>query len=185
MPSGARGLLEPKAALPAVSQLRMPPRILSADVNHRTATWGPLFFVVWMGAIEVRVTELIQTRLRSHAGTLPTGRTALFTIVEETAPLPSSEGRAALSNILRHCTDEVFASAVVMEGDGFRASAVRSVATGLSLVARQPFPHRVFRRVQDGGQWICSSFSEPEGLTLSTLHGAVNAVRAKGQPAIR
>jgi hypothetical protein len=185
MPASARGFLDSKVSGPIAGQPQMPPRILSSDVNHRTATWGPLFFVVWMGDVEVRITEQIQTRLRAHAGTLPSGRTALFTVVEETAPLPSSERRTALSNILRYCTAEVFASAVVMEGDGFRASAVRSVATGLSLVARQPFPHRVFRRVQDGAQWICSCFGDAGGPTVAGVCGAVNSVRAKSVPTIK
>ena len=158
---------------------RMDPRILSSDRNHCTAVWGPLFFVVWMGEVEVRTTELIQTRLRAHGESQPNGRAALFTIVEETAPLPDGKGRTALSNILRFCADEVFASAVVMEGDGFRASAVRSVATGLSIVARQPFPHRVFRKVQDGAQWICSCFDGANPPTVSALFGVVNAIRSK------
>jgi hypothetical protein len=157
-------------------------RILTSDVHHRTGIWGPLFFVVWIGEVEVSTTELIQARLRAHASTLPTKRAALFTIVEETAPLPSSSGRTALSNILRNCTDDVFASAVVMEGDGFRASAVRSVATGLSIVARQPFPHRVFRKVQDGAQWICSCF---EGVTRPTVNGVYGAVTTLREGTVR
>jgi hypothetical protein len=81
-------------------------------------------------------------------------RAALFTVVAKEASPPSSEARTALSNVLRHGVDAVLASAVVMEGDGFRASMVRSVATGLAVVARQPFPHRVFARTADAAEWI-------------------------------
>ena len=41
-----------------------------------------------------------------------------------------------------------------MESDGFRASAVRSVATGLAILARQPFPHRVFPSITTASDWL-------------------------------
>jgi hypothetical protein len=117
-------------------------------------TWGPVFFVVWKGEVEIRIAEAVQVRVRDFANALPGGRAALLTVVEESAPLPSPDARTALANVLRFCADDLLASAVVMEGAGFRAAAVRSVATGLALVARQPFPHRVFPTALLGSEWL-------------------------------
>jgi hypothetical protein len=39
--------------------------------------------------------------------------------------------------------DHVNASAVVLEGTSFRAAFVRSIVTGLTMLAHQPFPHQV------------------------------------------
>jgi hypothetical protein len=178
---GARGILNSAVAKPPTAT---DPRFLSTDPNHRSGTWGSMFFVVWIGEVEVRIAQAIQARVRAFANTQPGGRAVLFTIVESSAPLPSSEGRTALSNILRFCSDDVLASAVVMEGDGFRASAVRSVATGLSIVARQPFPHRVFANVQSGAEWVCASMPADFGATPAGVRSAVRYLRTYSGPTL-
>jgi hypothetical protein len=154
MPSNSRGVVDAASAPGFASTLSPAPRLLGADRHHRMGTWGPIFFVLWKGEVEPRTADRIQVSLRAFAQTLGGQRAALLTVVAQDAPMPSSEARTALSNVLRHGADAVLASAVVMEGDGFRASMVRSVATGLAIVARQPFPHRVFARTEDAVEWI-------------------------------
>lgn len=168
--------------MPAARLDSTEPRLLGTDSNHRTGTWGPIFFVVWIGEVEVRTAQGIQGRLRAFANSLPGGRAVLFTVVEGTAPLPSSQGRTALSNILSFCSREVLASAVIMEGDGFRASAVRSVATGVAMLARQPFPHRVFRKIDEGAAWVCSSLPGETEVTRAGIRGAVSRLRHNSPP---
>ena len=154
MPSSPRGVVDSSSAPCFPSALSPAPRLLGADRHHRIGTWGPVFFVLWKGETEPSTADRIQESLRAFVPTLEGRRAALFTVVAKEAPMPSSEARTALSNILRQGADAVLASAVVMEGDGFRASMVRSVATGLALVARQPFPHRVFAATEDAAAWI-------------------------------
>lgn len=154
MPSNPREVVDSAIAPRSGSTLAPAPRLLGSDRHHRMGTWGPVFFVLWKGEVEPRTADRIQVGLRAFAQTLGGHRAALLTVVEQGAPIPSSEARAALANVLRHGADAVLASAVVMEGDGFRASMVRSVATGLALVARQPFPHRVFARTEDAAEWL-------------------------------
>ena len=154
MPSNPLGAVDSAIVSSFASALSPPPRLLGSDRHHRMGTWGPVFFVLWKGEVEPRTADRIQVGLLAFAQTLGGQRAAILTVVEKQAPTPSSEARAALSNVLRHGADAVIASAVVMEGDGFRASIVRSVATGLALVARQPFPHRVFARTEDAAEWL-------------------------------
>lgn len=67
---------------------------------------------------------------------------ALLTVISEVAPMPSSEARKALADLM--CTHRLIrCSAVIMEGTGFRAAAVRSVVTGLALLSHHEYPHRI------------------------------------------
>ena len=60
--------------------------------------------------------------------------------------MPPAASRNELAATLRGASF-IKASAVAFEGQGFRAAAVRGVVTGLTALARQPFPHKVFAHV--------------------------------------
>jgi len=81
------------------------------------------------------------------------GAVFILTVVEERAPMPPSATRDAMADLLKSLARSVELSAVVHEGAGFRAAAVRSVVTGVGLVARLPFPHKVFATVTDAANW--------------------------------
>ncbi|MGE5786671.1 MAG: hypothetical protein ACM3ZE_18900, partial [Myxococcales bacterium] len=67
---------------------------------------------------------------------------ALLAVISEVVPMPSSEARKALSNLMS-THRLVRCSAVIMEGTGFRAAAVRSVVTGLALMSHHEYPYRI------------------------------------------
>lgn len=102
----------------------------------------------------------------------------VITIVEQNAPLPSAEARRAMAEFLSTRRGRIAASAVVFEGAGFRAAAVRGVVTGLTLVAQQPFPHRVFAVVKDAAAWICGAGPAEWTGQAPRLDGAVAALRS-------
>ncbi len=75
--------------------------------------------------------------------------------VEAGAPMPPADIRAEMSRMMAHTwASIVVASALTFEGTGFQASAVRGVATGLALIARSPFPHKVFGSVSEAATWL-------------------------------
>lgn len=67
---------------------------------------------------------------------------ALLTVISEVAPMPSGEARKALADLMG-AHRPIRCSAVIMEGTGFRAAAVRSVVTGLTLLSHYEYPHRI------------------------------------------
>jgi hypothetical protein len=141
-------------------------KILRSDHNHTAFTWGPLLGVVWRHETTVTAARALTFDLQKFAAGLPDGKGILMTVVMPHAPLPSSDARQALSGILRVGADALICSAVVMEGDGFRASAVRSVATGLAIIARQPFPHRVFPRTDSALAWFAQELRTRSSVSL-------------------
>ena len=71
----------------------------------------------------------------------------LLTVVEEDAPMPPYEAREVVAVFLRNGAGRIRMSAVVHEGAGFRAAAVRSVVTGIAMLSKVPFPHHIFATV--------------------------------------
>jgi len=67
---------------------------------------------------------------------------------------PPSEAREAVAIFLRSAAGKVRMSAVMHEGFGFRAAAVRSVVTGLSMLVRLPYPHEIFATVEQAANWL-------------------------------
>jgi hypothetical protein len=63
--------------------------------------------------------------------------------------------REALARMLAGGND-IACSAVAFEGSGFRAAFVRGVVTGLTILARHPFPNRIFAGVPEASSWLRS-----------------------------
>jgi hypothetical protein len=153
------------------------PVIHADSPDHRTGSWGQLFVVVW----KVNTTMEGVTALRQGVTQLgkknPQG-IGLLTVVEANAPMPSSEARDAIATFLREAGSFINASAVIFEGEGFRAAAVRSVVTGLTMLAKQPYPHKVFAGITEAAAWLAPKVA---GGTIepASMIQAVGSLRKK------
>lgn len=148
---------------------RMDPQaaqVLSSESPLVLGHWKNFFVVVYTGALtESDVRRLLPTFERfARTAPKPIG---LYIVVEEQVPLPAQPVREEMAHFMKSVGPHVRASALVQEGDGFRAAAVRSVAIGINLVARQPYPHKVFASSLEAAQWLATSFPEiqPQELT--------------------
>jgi hypothetical protein len=178
MPQSAADLDVPSESAAAPSP---PLALVKCDANHFVGTWRDVFVTIWRREVTVASVLFIQHRVRAFARRCSTRRCATLTIVEEGAPMPSSEARTALSNMFRFNAEEILCSSVAMEGNGFRAAAVRAVADGLSLVARQPFPHKTFATIDQATLWLGSQMVKARVLAnVVGLREAIADVRPRG-----
>ncbi len=155
----------------------MDTEIFHVDHDHASARCGDVLVIVWRGT----TTKVAVQRLRERLASLGKARHAgigLLTIVEAGAVLPSNEARDHLARMLREA-HQVRASAVCFEGDGFRAAAVRGVVAGLTMLARQPFPHKVFSTLELAGAWLVPALREKAAMSIDVpeLVTAVRQVR--------
>jgi hypothetical protein len=128
-------------------------RLIESTPDYAFATWGRLVMCVWRGQTTLKAIERSEVELRAfRAG--QSEPSLLMTIVAETARLPDFEGRVLLSKILKQFSGQIERSAVVIEGDGFRALSSRAVATGVTLFSRTPYPHRVFATVGTAARFL-------------------------------
>jgi hypothetical protein len=140
--------------------------VLHAERDFAVGKCGPVYIVIW----KVDTTEVGMRRVADlfRATSLPQ-RIGMLTVVDENATMPSSEARNLGAAFLAKNSNRIVASAVVHEGSGFKAAAVRAVVTGLSMLARQPFPHKVVPEVQPATSWLCEAGVSGHGLSSVAL----------------
>ncbi len=127
-------------------------RILRSDTCHAIALAGRTLVVHWH--TETRreaVLELaaLLARLASESGSL-----GLLQVIGDQATPPDGPTRSALAAMLKNNETRIVASAVVFEGAGFRASVIRSIVIGISMLSRPKCPHMVFASTSAGIAWL-------------------------------
>lgn len=104
-------------------------------------------------------------------------RFALASIIGRGSLVPST---AVLDLLLATTLREAAATdaiAVVIDSDGFRGAAVRSVITAMSIAARTPFPLQAFTRCEGADAFLrahCPSHQTPH-----SLEEAISALRSR------
>lgn len=117
-------------------------QLVAKTDDYALAGWQQVFCVIWRAETTLEGVAQLQASCTAFAAKRPAG-IGLLTIIESAASLPPSASRKAIAAFFEEASSFIKCSAVVFEGAGFRAAAVRSVVTGLTLMARQKFPHRV------------------------------------------
>ncbi|HZU82320.1 MAG TPA: hypothetical protein VE987_05365 [Polyangiaceae bacterium] len=119
------------------------------------ATWQQLVIVVYRLETTISGTHAVQETFDELARQYP--GVFVLTVVEEHAPIPAPDVRAMMARFLLTRAPQIVLSAVVYEGTGFRAAAVRTVVTGLALVSKLPYRHKIFATVEDAARWFAES----------------------------
>jgi hypothetical protein len=118
-----------------------PPELGVCTPDYAFGSWRNVFIVLWRGDTTIQAVRQLARECERFRELFPDGM-FLFTIILPDATPPPGPVRGALAAFLKSA-DYIRASAVVMEGNSIRAALVRGVVTGLTMLARQPFPHRV------------------------------------------
>jgi hypothetical protein len=151
------------------------PQIVHAETNYACGHFADIFVVVWRDE-----TTLSGVRaLREHFEPFARARrkVGLINIIEEGAALPAAEARQALARLMSDSGEHIAVSAVVFEGRGFRSAAVRGVVTGLSMLARQPYPHRVCATLSEAAEWFAEMSPEAWGASARSIEEGVGNLR--------
>ena len=127
--------------------------MIDVTKDHLIATWRNVLILVWKQETTQEGVHKLKASYDALAQKFPKN-VFLLTVVEQDAPMPASPVRVALADFLAGCKGKMVLSAVVHEGTGFRAAAVRSVVTGLAMMANLPYPHKVFATVDDASRWL-------------------------------
>jgi hypothetical protein len=149
-----------------------------ASADHIVATWRNVVLLIWRRETTVEGVSAARRIYDELAAVCP-GGVLLMTIVEEKAPAPSADARKDLARFLSNCSGRMILSAVVHEGAGFQAAMVRSVVTGLALVARLPYPHKVFATVAEAEAWFRASSPMARAWQEGVMVDVSNEVRQR------
>ena len=121
--------------------------------DHIIFSWDRCLGLVWKRETTVAGMEAYTQVYRELSLRFPSG-IYLMTVVEQDASMPGYDAREAVAVFMRAGAGRIRMSAVVHEGAGFRAAAVRSVVTGFTMLAKVPYPHRIFATVEQGAKWL-------------------------------
>lgn len=153
-----------------------PAMIHDVEKDHLMVTWKNVVVAIYKHETTVAGVASVKRVYNTCAAAHP-GGVFLITIVEQGAPMPPSEVRDLLANFLEVGSGKTLMSAVVHEGSGFRAAAVRSVVTGLAMLARLSYPHQVFGSVEVAARWFASASAS--GLNADELAEAIAEARSR------
>ena len=148
----------------------MDPAEVSAD--FRLGACGPIAVSVWQSAPQIehaRSSVALLTRLsRAH------GEIGLLAILAEGCALPDEAVRATLAEGLVRVEGCIAGVANVVEGQGFRAAALRGALTSLALLVGARYPQKVFGDVTAAAAFLTERAPGwPSALELSRAVGAL------------
>jgi hypothetical protein len=152
--------------------------ILRTEASHSVAFTGRTLVVLWHTETSDRAVRELSALLAGQAA--ETGSVSLLQVIGERATPPDGIARTALATMLKDHEARIVASAVVFEGTGFRASVIRSVVVGISMLSRPKCPHTVFASVSEGVTWLSGHLGGSDGARHA--HGMRVAIDWLRQP---
>ncbi len=124
------------------------------DVLH-VGSIGPLFFQRWFAPGQPAHVERMLEAHRAFVARFPHRETVALSHIQSHAFRPPDEGsRRPIREHTKLLGSDVRAVATVIEADGFVASMVRSVVSGLVLIADRRLAHSVFATVDEGLAYV-------------------------------
>jgi hypothetical protein len=133
---------------------------LSSGRNHWVGTYGPLLALYWTRALEPAVYLKLADYVKKCAERQEGGRLSVLSIALPGAQSPTSEGRRALVSLLRETDRCVSRVAIMREGQGFVASTVVSVMSGIQMLAKPNAGHKFFSSMREAVIWATADLPE-------------------------
>lgn len=138
----------------------------------RCIGWNNVMIVSWDGQANLtavkHLSEISDQLLASYSSV------SAIHLAASDIGLPSSEVRGALLEMMARYGPHTACLAVVLEGSGFWASTVRSVITGMRMVAPRAFALRIHEDIAEVCDWLPHEHQrrtgvllDPEGLRLA------------------
>jgi hypothetical protein len=157
------------------------PKLLQHDAVWTCATWHDLFLLVWRGqATAARAVENV--RFLDEFSAARPGGFCLLIVLEPSASPPDDRARQMLAECMRRNSQSVRGAAYFIPMEGFKGSLMRSVVTGLSLLARETFTTRVFARLPEATRWLGEQWPGASRATeVTQIEPLVQQLRARGQ----
>ncbi|MEW5853876.1 MAG: hypothetical protein AB2A00_34195 [Myxococcota bacterium] len=147
--------------------------------SHAIGTWRNLVLSLWRVTPTVEQVEKLRRAVNTALARHPKGM-GLVVIAQLPASPPAEDARKSFIALTEEAQSGMKAAAVVAEGKGFGAAVVRSVTTGVVLLARSRVPTRVFAESPEASAWLSDELGRAHaGCGSATeLEAAIQALRA-------
>lgn len=144
--------------------------------------YGDVNITVWHASGDEPAVLSLEPLAAKRIASFPRGVSGVQ-LVTHAAGMPTAGARNALAAQGRKWAKETAAVAVVIEHTGFFGSAMRSVVTGIQLLAKAEFPIRVFASLQEAADWLPIPHAERTGTVLdpASFYAALKLARESGR----
>ncbi len=132
-------------------------RVLAKDATVNIGLVGSAVVAVWHGAATVEALEVLDVQFAQALKVCGTGFAYLAVVEASTRP-PNLAARQKIVAMLEQHAHHVRAYATALQGGA--AWIARPIMTGLSLLARPPFPMQYFNGVPAAARWLAESHPE-------------------------
>jgi hypothetical protein len=135
---------------------------------------GPVLLQSWQLATPEEGARKARALAKSLRQRYP--RTISLIVVPEQSRLPSEAARKEAGNIPKDLPD-CQGLALVREGEGFRAAAIRAIMTGMMSFG-QVAPYKIVATTNEGCIWLATRFPEVPAAAIAHAHGELHRVWA-------
>jgi hypothetical protein len=134
-----------------------PLRILLDQPRLRLGASGPVVVAHWRAAPTADEMRAMRALLRPYVANQRTFCALNIVDIQHVAPMPD-DARKEVAETQREFASAQIGLANVIEGAGFWAASLRSVASGLALLSRVKFEQRIFDAVEPASTWLSTLF---------------------------
>lgn len=129
-------------------------RIVARGRGYSLATWNDHVLSHWYGPISAEGLQALEPLVRVSARKHPSRKCGDVILLDPQLALPDELARSAVMKAGRTIDGMVHGVAVVVQGDGFFASAMRALATSVGMVTRVGYPIKSFASAADAGRFM-------------------------------
>jgi hypothetical protein len=133
---------------------------------------------VWLGQPTAEAVAQLARLTDESARRNPRERISSIHLLDPRVGLPTADARSALTQLATRHRDHLACVGVVLSGDGFWASALRSALTGVILLVPSALPTRYVANVAELAEWLPEEHQKHSGVAvdraelLACLHEA-------------
>ena len=135
--------------------MALPPdvHVFVSDDAHLAALWHDVYVTAWWGDTTVARLRGVDAYQREVLRRRPAGFVALALLSSSKVGM-SAEVRAEAERVSRESPPQLRAIAQVIHGTGFAAAAIRSVATGITMLSTRGRAVKIFDTLEPAAAWL-------------------------------
>jgi hypothetical protein len=148
----------------------------STQGTFSVASVGPVAVLIWHTEVSLEGARAIGAVFATLKARGLAGGFGFLTVLDGSTDIrPTAAARRAMTDVLQEYGNDIGAAAIAYEGDGFKATIVRSVITAINIAGGARFPNRVFSDTTVAIDWLSGKLGGD--LSQAMLRSGVNRLR--------
>ena len=150
-------------------------RVLAKHATVHIGLVGSVVITVWRGPATIAALELLDEQFTRVIEVCGGGGFSYLAVVEASSRPPDLAARQKIVSMLEQHAHHIRAYATALQGGA--AWIARPIMTGLSLLARPPFPMQFFNGVPPAARWLAEAHPQLSHASLSAIVESTERLR--------